>query len=216
MRKGISRLFLGGGVIAAALAVALPASAAGTWTVSGGTSWSASLQSGASVKLSDTTSGTSFTCTVSTAAGTIKNGTGLSGTGIGTVTSSTFGTSSSKCSGSFGATGTATQVSGHTESIDAISYNSTTGVTSGDVSNVAVTLSISDLFGSCTAVVTGTADSTYTNGTHVLAFTNAGSLTVASATGSGCAGVIKAGDQSSYQTVSGGYLVTPGLTITSP
>lgn len=218
MRRKIAKLVVGGGVLAAALSIAMPAYAA-TWTVSGGTSWTAALSSGTTATLTDTTSSTSFQCTVSTAAGTIKNGTGLSGTALGSITSSTFGNSTHKCTGPLGSTGTAAQKAGTTENVDAISYSG--GVTTGDVSNIDVILSISDLLGSCTAEVTGTANATYTNTGTLLSFTNAGTLTVKSATGTGCAGVIKAGDHASYSTGTAGhgYVVSdsPGpLKITSP
>ncbi|HVB46368.1 MAG TPA: hypothetical protein VNF47_27175 [Streptosporangiaceae bacterium] len=208
MRKQLAKLALAGGVIVTALGVAIPAYAS-TWTVSGGTSWSATNST--TVTLKDTTHGTSFSCSVAKAAGSMKNGTGLAGSGIGSITSSSFGNSTSKCSGSFGATGTAVQASGSTELINAVSYSS--GVTTGTVSNIDTILSVSDLFGTCTATATGTANSTYTNSSGTLAFVGTGPLTIASATGSGCAGVITTGDSVSF---SGSYKVTPVLTITSP
>lgn len=214
MRRGISRLLLSGGIIAAALAVALPASATTTWTVSGGTSWTASLQSGASVVLADSTAGTSITCTVSSAAGTIKNGTGLSGTGIGTVTSFTLGTSSIKCTGPFGTTCTATQKAGTIWNINVVSYSG--GVTTGDITGIDLIVNCSDIFGVCTAEVIGTANFTYNNSTGVLTLTGSGTLTVTSATGSGCAGLIKTSDTITIKITSGGFLFSPVLTITSP
>jgi len=101
--------------------------------------------------------------------------------------------------------------SGTSSSINLVSYSN--GVTIGDFSGIDWTFNVSDLFGSCTFVVTGTTNFTYTNSTAILAFTGSGSLITQTTTGSGCAGVFTAGDTVAF---TGSYIVSPALTITSP
>jgi len=194
MLRHLAKAALSAGIIAAALSVAAPAFATTTFTVSGGTSWTG-VNSGPIMA-------GGFSCSVSTMAGTIKNGSGLSGTDIGEITSWTFGNSSKPCTGSSGSTMTGAQASGVNAHINFVSFSN--GVITGSVSNIDFIVHISDLFGTCTAAVSGTANFTYSGGD--LDFTGTGTLTVSSATGSGCAGVITAGDS---LTLSGKYVITP-------
>src|SRR3954464_863327 len=100
MRKSSASALVATAAAASAFAIATPAFAA-TWTVTSGGTISGTLKSGTNAVLKDTTTNQSITCTVASAGGSVPNGTGLSGTGIGSITSATFGTSSTKCSGPF-------------------------------------------------------------------------------------------------------------------
>jgi hypothetical protein len=97
--------------------------------------------------------------------GTLKSGSGLSGTAIGTITGTTFTT----CTGPLGLTFTVKQVGTWN-----LSITSNSGGTSvGNISNVDATLS-GPL---CSATVKGAADATYVNST--------GGLTLKPVSGSG-------------------------------
>ena len=153
----------------------------GTWTVTGGPNFTATASAGTTFTLTDTTHSASFTCTVGTAAGSVTDQ--VSGPNpFGTVTASTFGSSTHKCSGPLGSTGTDTQKSGTTSKINGISFAG--GVTTGTITGVDHVITISSILGTCTAEVTGTAGVTYNNATRLLQFTTAhDSLTFTSGTG---------------------------------
>jgi len=214
MRKQFARAFVVAGTVAAAMSLAVPAAmAAGTWTVSGGSSFTSVQSSGTTFTLKDTTANLSFTCTVGTAKGTVKDQTKSTNTKIGSITGSTFGSSSKKCSGPLGSTGTDSQKSGTTATLNAGSYKSP--VTTGTVTGVDHVMTISSILGTCTAEVKGTAGVTYNNTSHHLAFTTSGdSLKVTSTSGS-CAGIIKTNDKVTFTSGSGGETVTgsPNKTI---
>lgn len=201
MRTRLVQVVLAGTAAAtAALSLsALPASAVTTtFSVSPGGSYSGSA---GTTTLKDTTSDNTLTCTSATAAGTLKSGSGLSGTDIGTITSTTF----NKCTGPLKLTFTVKQ----SGTWDVNITSNSGGVSTGFISNVSATLSGSG----CTATVTGEADATYSNSTGVLTLAPvSGSghvLTVASA--SGCLGVINTGDTTTF---SGAYTISPTQTIT--
>ena len=226
MRKQLTRAILVTGTIAAALSLGVgPAFAVTLWTVNGGPNWT-SVQSGSTTtfKLTDTTQSDSFTCKTATGAGTVTDEMQGTNTAIGSVTSGTFGDSNNLCtsSGIFGnPTGTAKLTA--TSTLNVSSYNSTTGVTTGTITNVASSLTASAFFASCTIVVKGTAGVTYTNSTHVLAFITTGdSLKVTSVSGT-CPGVA-VNDVVTFASSNGGETVTgtnsmggsSPITITSP
>lgn len=175
MRKQLARTLLAAGTVAAVLSLTVPAAmAAGTWTVTGGPNFTSAASSGSTFTLNDTTKSLSFSCTVGTGTGSVTDQSMSTNTAIGSITASTFGSSTHKCSGAFGSTGTSSQKSGTTMTLNAGSYNSTTGVTTGTVTNVDHILSVSSILGNCTAEVKGTAGVTYTNSSDLLAFTTAG------------------------------------------
>lgn len=207
MRKQLTRSILVTGTVAAALCLGVPAAfAVTTWTVSGGTNFTAVQSSGTTFTLSDTTAGSGFTCTVATAAGTVKDEMGGTNTAIGSVTSSTFGSSTHKCNGTGGAagvTGTSTQKSGTTATLNVSSFSG--GVTTGTITNIDEVETAAG--GLCTITVTGTAGVKYTNSSSLLQFTTAGdSLSVASTSGI-CPGVSK-GDTVTFSSGTGGETVT--------
>jgi len=212
MRKQLARTFLVAGTVIAAVGLAVPAAmAAGTWTVTGGPNFTSSGTG--TFTLKDTTHSATFTCHVGSAAGTVTDQT--SGPSpFGSVTSSSFGSSSNKCSGPLGSTGTSNQKSGTTAHINGTSFSG--GVTTGTITGVDHIFTASAFGINCTAEVKGTAGVTYSNSTHVLTFTTAGdSLTVTSATG--CAGIIQVNDNVTFtgsETVTGSP--TNPIQISSP
>jgi hypothetical protein len=208
MRRFVSSSLVAGAIAAGAIALSAPSALAATWTVSNGGSFTATLKSGTTVAFKDVTTNQPFNCTGSSVAGSAPNGTGLSGTGIAALSSGTF----TGCTGNLGSTGTASLTSG---SLNAVSYNASTGVTSGTITGLNATLSIHDLLGTCTAKVAGEVDHvTYNNnGTLTITADTTPLLTISSATGSGCAGLIKTGDKTTFAAT---YTVSPIVHITSP
>jgi hypothetical protein len=151
--------------------------------------------------LKDTTSGTSLSCTSAKASGTLKKGSGLSGTDIGTITSTTFST----CTGPLGITFTVKQVG--TWDINATA--SSGGVTTGNISSVDATLSGS----LCSATATGSVDASYSNSTGVLTLkpvTGSGHTLKISGV-NGCLGLINNGDTATF---TGAFTLSPKQTIT--
>ncbi len=202
--KRTSTFLLMGGTAAAIIGLTAGPALAATWTVSPGGSITASA---GTTTLKDTGTGTTLKCTSSSAKGTLKSGSGLSGTGIGSISSLTF----SSCTGPLGLTFTVTS-SAFPWSLNATSFSS--GVTSGTISGIHAKLSGP----SCSATVdgtgatadNGTVDVTYTNSTAALkVLTTGGNLHIYGV--SGCAGLIKSGDATTF---SGSYTVSPKQTIT--
>jgi hypothetical protein len=198
--------------VAAALAIGLSAAsavAATTWTVKPGSVINA--KSGTTI-LKDTTTGTTLTCTSSAANTTLRSGSGLPGTAIGSVTAISF----TGCTGPLhlAFTVTASALPWH---INAASFNSATGTTTGTLTGIHASMSGAG----CTAVVDGTSATahngtvtiTYTNSTHTLkVLTTGGNLHIYNVS-SGCAGAIHSGDRA---TQSAAYAISPAQTITSP
>jgi len=190
---------------ASAAGAATNARVAATWTVKPGGAITAKA---GKTTLTDKNTGSQLSCTSSSGKGTVKKGSGLSGTGIGSITALTF----SNCTGPLGLTFTVktTHFPWH---LNAKTFSS--GVTHGTITGIHATLSGP----SCSAVVDGTGASanngmvnaTYTNSTGKLATTGTGNLHVYNV--SGCAGLINSGDSASFK---GSYTVTPKQTITSP
>lgn len=215
MRKSSASALVVAAAAATTLVISSPAFAA-TWTVSNGGTIKGSLSSGTSAVLTDTTTKQNVTCTAATAGGSIANGTGKAGAGIGSITSATFGTSSSKCSGPLFSSFTSVIKPGSTWKLNAVSYNATTGVTSGTITGVDALVTGSSILGTCDSEVTGAVNTvTYTNSTGVLkvATDTTPGLTLSNVTGSGCAGLINNGDKA---TLSASFVISPKVKITSP
>jgi hypothetical protein len=178
---------------------------ASTWTAKPGGKITAKA---GTTTLKDTKTGSVLTCKTSSGAGTLKSGSGLSGSGIGSITALSFST----CTGPLGLTFTVKN-SHFPWHLNAVSFKN--GVTTGTITGIHAALSGP----SCSAVVDGTSatanngqvTATYTNSTGKLATTGAGNLHIYNV--SGCAGLIGNGDGSSFH---GSYAVTPKQTITSP
>jgi hypothetical protein len=187
-----------------AIAATHPAVAA-TWTVKPGGAITAKA---GKTTLTDKSTGSVLTCTSSSGKGTAKKGSGLSGTGIASITTLSF----SNCTGPLSLTFTVhtTHFPWH---LNAKSFSG--GVTTGTISGIHATLSGP----SCSATVDGTSATAnngtvtakYSNATGKLSTTGAGNLHVYNV--SGCAGLINTGDAASFV---GSYAVSPKQTITSP
>ncbi|WP_335982679.1 hypothetical protein [Streptomyces sp. CA2R106] len=210
MRK-ISPLVKGGVVTGAAFAAALglaisPASAAGTWTVTGGGAFTGTSTN---TVLKDTATGTTLTCKTSTATGTAANTTGASGTGIASIASVAW----TSCSGPLGITFTVT-ADGTPWALNAVSYSG--GVTTGTLTGVKAHISglgCTATFAGASSTTAATLDVTYTNSTHDLKVLGTGNLHAYNVSGT-CLGLINSGDATTY---SGDYTVSPTtLQITSP
>jgi len=200
-------------VPAAALAAVLgatPVLAAATWTVQPG--GPVSLTS-ARFTLKDTRTGAILRCP-GQMSGTLKSGSGLPGTGIGSITAAGF----PQCGGGLPPKPdvVAAALPWH---VNVLSYNATTGVVTGRVSHVRILLK-SRPTEPCGAVVDGTSGTakdgivkfTYTNSTGTLQLlTGGGNLHFYNV--QGCAGIINNGDPA---TVKAAFTVSPTQAISSP
>jgi hypothetical protein len=210
IRKRLTRRVLFTG---AATAVAIGASAgvalavAITFTISPG---GAITGKAGKTTLTDTTTHSVLTCTSSTSTGTLKKGSGISGSNLGSITKQTF----SNCTGPLSLTFTVANKH-FPWTLSGTSYNAGTGTTTGFINGIESTLSGP----SCTASVAGT--SATTPGKVKVTYSNStGQLKVLAAGGtlhvwnvSGCAGLINSGDATQFV---GTFAVTPKQKITSP
>jgi hypothetical protein len=182
--------------------------AATTWTVRPG--GPVSPKSGLFM-LKDTRSGLSLTCLSSALGGTLKSGSGLSGSTIGSIAAVKFTDCSVPAGPGF--TLRARDLPWH---LNFSSYDATTGVVTGSISHFQ--LSFAAL--SCTAVIDGSSGTasdgnvqvTYTNSTAKLkALTTGGNLRFYNV--KGCFGEIITNDPAAIAAT---YTVSPRQTITSP
>ena len=205
MRKSLTALFSGGAAIALTLTLGATAASAATWTVSPG----GAITSSGSGQVKDTATNTVAKCTsIKVTKATLKHGSGLAGKGIGTITGSTF-------TGCTIATITVTVTAEDFPwKLNATSYNSSTGVTTGTLTGVELGATAPG----CSATLEGTTASngkikvTYTNSTGKLKLLGTGGNLTAENV-SGCFGLINNGD---HQNASGSLTVSPKQTITSP
>jgi hypothetical protein len=190
-----------GASVGVALAVAI------TFTISPGGAITAKA---GKTTLTDTKTGSVLSCASSTSKGTLKKGSGVSGTNLGSISALSF----SNCIGPLGLTFTVTN-SGFPWTLSGTSYNATTGTTTGFINGIKSLLSGPG----CTASVAGTTATTkgkvkvtYKNSTGKLSvLATGGNLHVFNV--SGCAGLINSGDATQFV---GAYTVTPKQTIKSP
>jgi hypothetical protein len=182
--------------------------AATTWTVRPG--GPISMKSGKLI-LTDTASGAVLTCLSSALSGTLKSGSGLSGTGIGSITA----VHSINCPTPLGPS-YILRASDLPWRLSVSSYNATTAVARGSLSH----LQIAFAGPSCTAVIDGTSGAAG-DGTIKVRYTNSTSRLRTRTTGGnlhfynvrGCAGIINTGDSA---TISAIYTMSPIQAITSP
>ena len=202
----IHKLNLAGAVATVAAVVALGAGtawAAATWTVANGGAGLPFTQVGTST-MKDTSTGDTLSCTGGSGTINIPNGAGLNGNGIGSIATIGF----TGCTGPLSISFTVTPGS-TLWTLNAFSYDNSTGITDGTITNVDAKLAGV----LCTAEITGTVDASYKNSTGTLVVSpNGNLLTVKSAT---CLGVLKAGDVVQFN---GTYRLnnTPYVQITSP
>jgi hypothetical protein len=185
------------------------ATTATTWTVTPGGATTAPLRHpGLAIFADITTPNYLDTCRTSHLTGTLQSGSGLPGRGIGTVT----GLSLSHCFD-----GTTYTSSGFPWHVNALSYNATTGITTGRLSGIHLAYSSPGTPG-CSGIVdgasatahNGTIPFRYNNATHTLRFIRGGSLHVYHNT---CPAPWHNGDQLAF---GGSYTLSPAQTITSP
>lgn len=178
---------------------------AATWTVSPG---GAVTAVSGTTTLIDTQTLMGVSCGPSTAKGSLAKGTGLSGAGIGRISSLAF----THCRDN-SVTLTANALPWH---LNAVSYNSVTMVTTGTITGIHITMTS----GGCNAVFDGSAPGahngmlnvTYSNGTGQLHVLKPSGLHVYNVTPSGCDGFFTG----NFVTFGATFTVTPKQTITSP
>lgn len=212
MRKRLMGM-LAAGAIAAIVALVggtTPAYAA-TWTVGPGAAGPFNFTGTAagSTLLTDTNTGTQLTCTSSSAAGNSARGTGLAGTNIARITSTTFG----GCTGPAGITFSV--IHSGTWTLNAVSYSG--GVTTGTITGISARLS-GPL---CSATVTGSVQARFINSNtatppsraQLQVLTTGSTLRISSV--SGCFNLIRNGDNATF---SGLYNITNPvpMRVTSP
>ncbi|MBO2447969.1 hypothetical protein J4573_12770 [Actinomadura barringtoniae] len=223
MRKLTRNTLAAAAVMAAAVSLTTTSARADdvTFTVSGGTSISGTNYQ-LPVVARDVQTGAAASCDTGSATGTVKNGSGLSGAGLGSLTSVSLTDSSTPDGACLGPSGITLKLDlqGLPWAFNAVSYNSATGVTSGNLSNVKATLTGSD---DCVAHITGPGggfgqiEGTYTNpataGDPALLGVTTSNLTIADVNEFCDPNLINQGDTIELD---GKFEITPKLTITSP
>lgn len=202
MRKSSAACLVAAAAATAVVCVSPPAFAA-TWTVTPG---GAVTGTAGTTTLKDANTGATLTCSSSTTNATVQSGSGLSGTAIATVTNASF----NSCRGPLGIRFNMTN-NAVSYQLNANSYSA--GVTSGTLDNITATLSgplCSASVAGTTSTTPGSVTGTYTNATNTLSVSG-GNLHVWNV--SGCFGLLNSGDAVSYTA---NYVLSPGLTITSP
>jgi hypothetical protein len=195
-------------VLAATLGVTA-ALAATTWTVRPG--GPLSLTSG-TLTFRDTKTGSDFTCTSSRFSGTLKSGSALSGTRIGSLTAVSF----TSCTNPLGVTFTltATDLPWH---VNFSAYNATTGVAAGSISHIHINVSSPG----CGAVIDGTSAEA-SDGIVKISYTNSTAKLKTRTTGgnlhfynvAGCLGLFITGDPVTVSAAT--FTASPKQAITSP
>jgi len=190
---------------AAALGIAGSASAAPTWTVSPGGTFTGTA---GTTTLKDTNTSTVVTCASSKATGSAVAGSGQAGAGLGKISAISFTT----CKGPLNFTFTVT-ASHFPWLINAVSYAS--GVTTGTITGISAHLAGA----TCSADIDGTGGAGSGTGTVNLSYSNSTSKMTISGGGlkvynsTGCLGLLNNGDTATFSSV---YTLSPALTITSP
>jgi len=204
-------ILLTGAATALVIGVSVGAAVAvnATWTVKPGGTVTATA---GTTTLTDTTTHNTLKCTSSKATTTLKKGSGLSGTGIGSITKLSF----SGCTGPLGIAAVVTP-NNLPYKLNATSFNATSGTTTGSITGIDTKI----VGGPCTVTVDGSGSTpnhtgkvkvTYTNSTHKLkVVASGGNLHLFNATG--CSPFFASGDAATFV---GTYTVSPAQTITSP
>ena len=209
MRTPIRATLLTGA--AAALAIGLGATVAAastieaTWTVTPGGSITGTA---GTTTLKDTKSGTVLTCKSSAASGILKSGSGLSGTGIGSVTQLSI-------TGRTGPLGLAFTVAAEhlPYALNARTYTASTGTTKGTITGIEAKFSASGCslnVDGTTATTPGSVTAKFVNSSDTLS-TSGGTLHIWNV--SGCFGLVANGDPA---TLAAKYKISPAQMITSP
>lgn len=202
MRARLIGALAAGAALVTTAVLAGPASAApATWTVTPGGAFTGA----AGETILTTESGIELFCVSSTAAGTAASGTGLSNP-LATIPDGP-GVQFNDCQGPFGLTFTVDHVG--TWYLNGASYDGS-NVTTGTLDNITANISGP----ACEATVTGSVNATFTNSTDVLSVAPDLTLTISFVDpNNDCLGLITQGETASFD---GDYVITPGLTVTSP
>ena len=196
-------------VLAATLGVT-PALAAATWTIKPG---GAITATSGKVTVKDTTTKQTFSCSSSTASGTLKSGSGLPGSRAGSLSAVDFTNCTGPGDSDIRFTLRATDLPWH---VNLSSYNAAAGVVTGTVSHIEITLAGAG----CSGVIDGTSGTasdgkvkfTYTDSTGRLTLLTTGSdLHWYNVTG--CLGIFNDGDGAALGAI---FTVSPKQAITSP
>jgi hypothetical protein len=207
MSNRYARILAAGGAAVLVAVLGVPAAlASGTWTVKPGGGVQATS---GQLAFKDTTTGTVMTCP-STARGTLKSGSGLAGSHVGSLSAVVIGHCISPGGPNF-----TVQAGGLPWHVNFSSYNAANGAVRGTISHIHITVS------GCVSLTidgtSGTADDgqvrfRYTDSTGQLTVLTAGSNLHFYGT-NGCLGLFDNGDPA---TLSATYTVTPKQAITSP
>lgn len=215
MRSTLKRALFATTVAAAAFgfaATSASATALAQWTVTNPNadgSFAAQLKAGTTAELLDNTTGQGVSCGTASASGTATGGVHANGSALAAITSAAWGSAASACTGPLGSTFTASLTSGSIK-LNGVSYAG--GVTSGNLTDVNVTMTGDTLFGVCTATITGSAaNASYKNSTGELSIVNGTGLTIATA--NNCSGLMNAGDAAQFSAT---YVLAKAITVTSP
>jgi hypothetical protein len=199
------------GFVAVAATVGATTATTTTWTVQPGGPVSA--KSGKLI-LTDTTTGVVLTCPSTGMHATLKSGSGLPGTGIGSIASVNL----TKCASDYPPVNPGMTATGLPWHVNVASYNATKRVATGSLSHVQIKIKSTGL--TCAAVVNGTSAAaadglvkfSYTDSTATLnVLTTGGNLHIYHV--NGCAGLLNGGD---LATLSVTYTLSPAQTIMSP
>jgi len=207
---------------AVGLAAGPVAAAAATWTVTPG---GAFTQPGAAhhSHFTDATTSTAFLCQGVKIAGTFKSGSGLTNP-LGQITAANGDGPGPLLCGSPASTEFGMTFSHFPMGIRAVTYDPSTGTTTGVITGIHITLSTASGAPACTGTVDGTGPDA-DNGTVHFSFLNSGGglhFNVGSDLHayhvSGCGNLIHSGDAISYRVNTDPITVTGGMpnTITSP
>lgn len=187
------------GAAVAAIGLAGATTASAGYTVTGGGSFAANASD---TTLTNTRNGQALTCVDSNASGSVANGSGLSGTGIGSISALSF----SGCTGPFNLTFDVT-TSGFPWTIDATGTTTGTGTTSGAITGITARLESTNFLVPCDVTVTGSVPISYENSTTMLHVLNSNATHQLTITSGSCAfDILKVGDVVDFN---GSYLLDP-------
>ncbi|MEU6842315.1 hypothetical protein ABZ930_10645 [Streptomyces sp. NPDC046716] len=200
MRRFARNTAIAAAALASAFGLSISSASAGaqaTYTVTPGGAFTANATN---PKL--TVGSTTLNCASSQAKGTLKSGSGLAGSQIGSITSLSF----SSCT----VVGIPFTVSSAASTTTPF-YINATGTTAnhidGNISNIKATITGTG----CNATFAGTTNGWYETSTKTLHVTGGGSL--AAQTGASCLGLITAGQHADFVA---NYVLTSAQAITSP
>jgi len=209
VRSVVSAVALAGTVLLATVPGAAASATTTTWTVSPGGAITAMA---GKTTLTDTPTGAMSSCQSSRMSGTLKQGSGLPGAGIGSLATAVY----SLCqAGPFQGKVTAR---GLPWQLNLTFYNRSTGVARGTISHFQINFAPS--FIQCTAAVKATRSTTPDGVAPVSYASKTGTLKILTTGGDlhfyhvrKCAGIINNGDAA---TLSASYAISPRQVITSP